>query len=197
MRFRKIGNHNFFQISWISTKTTCSFKNWDTFTFLEKFTYVDDWGHDDFWLSFTRVICEMWISWRVLLYCNAFRKSVLVFIYNHLTHLLAWRNSLQAKKRPQKRCYITSNPSTNLFTPWHPLRAALWARIAQNVKKTSRTVNVIEFECFDFNIPIWVPWSSIGPKKLWYIGRIIQIPKICGEKQGAFCSISKISLNSL
>ena len=42
----------------------------------------------------------------------------------------------------------------------------LWARIAQNVKKPSRTLNVIEFECFGFNMPIWVPWSPIGPKKL-------------------------------
>ena len=75
--------------------------------------------------------------------------------------------------------------------------AILWARIAQNVKKPPLTVNVIDFEFFDFNVSIWVPWNPLGPKKSLYIGRIIQIDKICGEKQSAFCSISKISLKSL
>ena len=32
-------------------------------------------------------------------------------------------------------------------------RAALWARIAQNVKKPPLTVNVIHFEFFGFNVP--------------------------------------------
>ena len=41
-------------------------------------------------------------------------------------------------------------------------RAALWARIAQNVKKPPLTVNVIDF---GFNVSIWVPWSPLGPKK--------------------------------
>ena len=45
--------------------------------------------------------------------------------------------------------------------------------------------------------PLVFPWSSLGPKKSWYIGRVIQIYKICGKKEGAFCSISKISLKSL
>ena len=35
--------------------------------------------------------------------------------------------------------------------------AALWARIAQNVKKPSLTVNVIDLEFFGFNVSIWVP----------------------------------------
>ena len=42
---------------------------------------------------------------------------------------------------------------------------ALWARIAQNVKKPPLTVNVIDFEFFGFNVAIWVPWSPLGPKK--------------------------------
>ena len=42
--------------------------------------------------------------------------------------------------------------------------AALWARIAQNVKKPPLKVNVIDFEFFGFNVPIWVPWSPLGPK---------------------------------
>ena len=74
---------------------------------------------------------------------------------------------------------------------------ALWARIAQNVKKPPLTVNNIDFEIFGFNVSIWVPWSPLGAKKSCYIGRIIQIHKICGEKQGAFCSIFKISLKLL
>ena len=88
---------------------------------------------------------------------------------------------------------------------WHPfwspfldlMHGTLWARIAQNVKKPPLTVNVINFEFFGFNVSIWVPWSPLGPKKSWYIVRIIQIHKICGEKQGAFWFISKISLKSL
>ena len=43
--------------------------------------------------------------------------------------------------------------------------AALWARIAQNVKKPPLTVNVIDFEFFGFNVSICVPWSPLGPKK--------------------------------
>ena len=37
---------------------------------------------------------------------------------------------------------------------------ALWARIAQNVKKPSLTVNVINFEFFGFKMSIWVPLSQ-------------------------------------
>ena len=44
-------------------------------------------------------------------------------------------------------------------------RGALWARIAQNVKKPPLTVNVVDFEFFGFNVSIWVPWSPLGPKK--------------------------------
>ena len=29
----------------------------------------------------------------------------------------------------------------------------------------SLSVNVINFEFFGFNVPIWVPWSPLGPKK--------------------------------
>ena len=54
-------------------------------------------------------------------------------------------------------------------------------------KETPSHSDVIDFEFVGFNVSIWVPWSPFGPKKSWYIGRIIQIPKICGEKQGAFC----------
>ena len=43
--------------------------------------------------------------------------------------------------------------------------ATLWARIAQNVKKPSLTVNVIDFEFFGFYESIWIPWSPLGPKK--------------------------------
>ena len=46
-------------------------------------------------------------------------------------------------------------------------------------KETPLTVNVINFEFFGFNVSIWVPWSPLGPKKSWYIGRINQIKKIC------------------
>ena len=41
---------------------------------------------------------------------------------------------------------------------------ALWASIAQNVKKPPLTVNVIDFDFFGFNVSIWVPWSTLGPK---------------------------------
>ena len=74
--------------------------------------------------------------------------------------------------------------------------APLWARIAQNVKKSSQTEHFLDFEFFGFNVSIWVPWSSLGLKKSRYIG-IILIHQICIEKQGAFCLISKISLKSL
>ena len=100
-----------------------------------------------FLIKFHEGGCEMWISWRVLLYCNAFRKSVLVFIYNHLTHLLAWRISLQAKKRPQKRCYITSNPSTNLFTP---LASATRRTMGQDRPKCKETISHSECHLFWF-----------------------------------------------
>ena len=36
---------------------------------------------------------------------------------------------------------------------------ALWARIAQNVKKPPLIENVIYFEFFGFNVSIWVPKS--------------------------------------
>ena len=75
-------------------------------------------------------------------------------------------------------------------------QAALWVRIVQNVKKLSLSVNVINFEFFCFYVSIWVPWNPLGPKKSWYIARISQTQKICREKQGAFCSISKISMKS-
>ena len=58
-------------------------------------------------------------------------------------------------------------------------------------------MNVIDFEFFGLNVSIWVPGSPLGPKKSWYIGRIFQIHKKCGGKQGVFCFISKISLKSL
>ena len=64
-------------------------------------------------------------------------------------------------------------------------------------KETPSQVNAIDFEIFGFNVSIWVPWSPLVSKKSRYIGRIIQIHKICVEKQGVFCSISKISLKSL
>ena len=64
-------------------------------------------------------------------------------------------------------------------------------------KKTPLTVNVIDFDFFGFNVSIWVPWSSLCPKKSLDIGRIVQIHKICGRKRGALHSISKISLKSL
>ena len=38
---------------------------------------------------------------------------------------------------------------------------ALWAMIAQNVKKPPLIVNVINFEFFGFNVAIWVPWSPL------------------------------------
>ena len=46
-----------------------------------------------------------------------------------------------------------------------------WARIAQNAKKPSLRVNVKDLEFFRFNVSIWVPWSSLGPRKSCYIGR--------------------------
>ena len=61
-------------------------------------------------------------------------------------------------------------------------------------KETPSHSECFDFEFFGFNVSIWVPWSPLGPKKSWYIGRIIQIHKIWGEKQVAVCSISKISL---
>ena len=71
----------------------------------------------------------------------------------------------------------------------------LWARIARNVKKPPLTVNVIDFDFFGFNGSLRVPWSPLGPKKSWYIGRINRIKKTCGEKQGAFCSILRFHWN--
>ena len=82
---------------------------------------------------------------------------------------------------PTKNVSIFFNISSFYETP-----ATLWARIAQYVKKPPLTVNVIDFEFFGFNVSICVPWSPLGPKKSWYIGRIIQIHKILGEKEGAF-----------
>ena len=83
-------------------------------------------------------------------------------------------------------------------------RRSTWKRRQRTIgqdcpkcKETQWKVNVIDFEFFGFDVSIWVPWSHLGPKKSWYIGRIIQIDKICGEKHGTFCSISKISLKSL
>ena len=46
----------------------------------------------------------------------------------------------------------------------HKWDVALWARIAQNVKKLPLTVNVIDFEFFVLNVPEWVPWSPLDPK---------------------------------
>ena len=40
-----------------------------------------------------------------------------------------------------------------------------WARPAQNVKKPPHTKNIINFEFFDVNVSIWVPWSPLGSKK--------------------------------
>ena len=38
---------------------------------------------------------------------------------------------------------------------------ALWAKIAQNVKKPPLTVNVIDFDFFGFNVgPFESPWSQ-------------------------------------
>ena len=62
----------------------------------------------------------------------------------------------------------------------------------KNVKKPSLTVNVINVDFFYFNVCI--PYGSLGvplSKKSQYVRRIIQIYKICGEKQGEFCCISK------
>ena len=42
---------------------------------------------------------------------------------------------------------------------------ALWAKIAQNVKKPPLTVNVIDFDFFGFNVSILVPWIHLGSKK--------------------------------
>ena len=44
-------------------------------------------------------------------------------------------------------------------------RLVLWAKIAQNVKKPSLTVNVIDFDFFGFNVSMWVLWNPLGPKK--------------------------------
>ena len=43
----------------------------------------------------------------------------------------------------------------------HGGHGALWARIAQNVKKPPLTVNVIDFDLFGFNVSIF----QMGPKK--------------------------------
>ena len=53
------------------------------------------------------------------------------------------------------------------FTAVHDnsfLSGALWARIAQNVKKPPLTVNVIDFEFFGFDVSIWDPWNPLGPR---------------------------------
>ena len=55
-------------------------------------------------------------------------------------------------------------------------RGTQWATIAQNVKKPPLRVNVKLFGLM----------SPLGSKKSRYIGRIIQIHKILGEKKGAF-----------
>ena len=92
--------------------------------------------------------------------------------------------------------YTPSWPlSSKLYHQGHVApHAPLWARIAQNVKKPPLTVNVMDFD-FSF-VSIWVPWSPLGPKKSWYIGSLFRFIR-CREKQGAFCSILKLSLQSL
>ena len=52
------------------------------------------------------------------------------------------------------KCYYALATFKNTFLS--PLAAAaLWARIAQNVKKPSLTVNIIHFGFFCFNVFIW------------------------------------------
>ena len=99
------------------------------------------------------------------------------------------------------------NPNKTLGQPLsNCCTGTLWARIDQNVKKLPLRVNFIDFYLFFiiiyFNVSKWVPWSPLGvplvPKSHdMCTGRIIQIHKKCGEKQGAFCSISKMLIKSL
>ena len=71
----------------------------------------------------------------------------------------------------------------------------LWTRIAQNVKKPSLTVNVINFRFFchnvSTNLSIWVSCT----KKSWCIGRIIQIPNICGKNKVHFAPFLRFHWN--
>ena len=62
----------------------------------------------------------------------------------------------------------------------HRQNATQWARIAQNVKKPPLPVNVIVFEFFDFNVPIWVPLSPFDPKKSLYIGSFFVVYPLKG-----------------
>ena len=69
--------------------------------------------------------------------------------------------------------FFCLGPLLKLIAP-----VALWAKIRRNVKKPPLRVNDTNFEFFGFSISIWVP----------IIQRYV-------EKQGAFWTISKISLN--
>ena len=62
----------------------------------------------------------------------------------------------------QQKCRPSSNISINDINLYRC--ATLWARIAKKVKKLPLRVNVIDFKFFGFNVPIWVPWSLLGPK---------------------------------
>jgi hypothetical protein len=55
-------------------------------------------------------------------------------------------------------------PSFNKDIWFMNLDATLWTRIAQDVKKPPLTVNVTNFESFDFNVSIWVLGVPLVPK---------------------------------
>ena len=104
---------------------------------------------------------------------------------------IPFTSSMKMAKETTESHHISSY-IYNIVTKW--VNGALCARIAQNVKKPPLTVNVMDFD-FSF-VSIWVPWSPLGPKKSWYIGSLFRFIR-CREKQGAFCSILKLSLQSL
>ena len=75
----------------------------------------------------------------------------------------------------------------NLTRTRYSRAGALWARIAQNVKKLTLRVNAIDFEFFVLMYPyVRIPWSLLGPKS-----------QDIGRETRCTCSISKISLESL
>ena len=107
--------------------------------------------------KFHEGICEMWISWGFLLYCNAFRKSVLVFIYNHLTLLLAGVIASRLKKASEKMLYNIKFQ----YKPIYPLAyatrrgATLLQRhtMGQDRQKCKETLSHSEYYKF------WIFWS--------------------------------------
>ena len=104
------------------------------------------------WQLYSLVFIFISGTWRFLALFSVFSCSwAAVFVYTASISLIRWLS---------KHWW-----GEDINSKWEKVGGALWARIAQNVKKPPLTVNVIDFEFFGFNVSIWVPWSVLGPKK--------------------------------